>query len=271
MAEVIFDMGLHDGEDTAYYLASGYDVVAVDANPLKCEAAAGRFANEIAAGRLEIVNAAIAEALGVAEFWVSSRSDWSSLDHANATKQGATASLVTVPTMTFARLMSDHRPPVFVKIDLEGADSLCVRELSASASPPTYVSFEWVPDEAAANIEELVAAGYDGFKFVRQNDFREITPRNIDRHERIRAAIASLPLGAVPFKVCRGLYHRPRRIAGHRFARGGSGPLPWQLPGRWWSADESEAVFSRNLQDRLSLKWDAFSEWFDIHATRTDA
>lgn len=264
LAELIFDVGLHDGVDTAYYLASGYDVVAVDANPAMCEAAAQRFASQLAAGRLEIVNAAIAEAPGVAEFWVSSRSEWSSLDRANASKRGATAALVTVPKVTFGELLSHHRTPVLVKIDIEGADSLCVRELSASESPPPYVSFEWSRSDDETNIGALVGAGYHGFKFLRQNDFREITPHNIGRHDQIRTAIASLPLGPLGFRICRRLYHHRRRIAGQLFAVGSSGPLPWQLPGPWWSAEEVKAVLSQSLQGKAGV----FEDWFDIHATR---
>lgn len=54
MAGLVFDVGLHNGSDTAYYLHRGYDVVAVEANPRFCALAERRFAPEIAAGRLEI-------------------------------------------------------------------------------------------------------------------------------------------------------------------------------------------------------------------------
>jgi len=45
-------LGMHNGDDTAYYLARGYDVVAVEANPALCASAGKRFAPEVAAGRL---------------------------------------------------------------------------------------------------------------------------------------------------------------------------------------------------------------------------
>ena len=33
MAQLVVDMGMNDGTDTAYYLAKGLDVVAIEANP----------------------------------------------------------------------------------------------------------------------------------------------------------------------------------------------------------------------------------------------
>src|ERR1017187_5025663 len=85
MADLIFDIGMHNGDDTAYYLASGYDVVAVEANPEFCAAARERSAAEIAAGRLTICNVGIAEQAGELEFWVSGRSEWSSFHKEMAT------------------------------------------------------------------------------------------------------------------------------------------------------------------------------------------
>src|SRR4051794_6646259 len=61
---------MHNGDDTEYYLSKGYRVVAVEANPLLCQEAERRFASEIAAGRLSILNVAIAEEEGSAEFYV---------------------------------------------------------------------------------------------------------------------------------------------------------------------------------------------------------
>jgi len=30
---LVYDVGMHTGQDTAYYLFKGYDVVAIEANP----------------------------------------------------------------------------------------------------------------------------------------------------------------------------------------------------------------------------------------------
>ena len=57
--QVIFDIGMHTGQDTSHYLESGYMVVAVEANPLLVEEAQLKFAKEIAAGNLIILNVGI--------------------------------------------------------------------------------------------------------------------------------------------------------------------------------------------------------------------
>src|ERR1017187_2249171 len=105
MTDLVFDVGMHNGDDTAYYLASGYEVVAVEANPNLCEAAGLRFATEIADGRLTVRNVGIAEAAGELDFWVSENSDWSSFHREHATRAETGASSIRVPTITFSELL----------------------------------------------------------------------------------------------------------------------------------------------------------------------
>jgi hypothetical protein len=42
---LIFDMGLHKGEDTDFYLRKGFDVVAFEANPFLIEHRQGPIAD----------------------------------------------------------------------------------------------------------------------------------------------------------------------------------------------------------------------------------
>ena len=96
--DLIIDVGMHDGTDTAFYLAKGFKVVAVEANPVLVEAARTRFAPEIAAGRLTIVGAAIAEQKGTMSLAVSDDPDhaiWSTLDPSSSSataRRSSTAS-----------------------------------------------------------------------------------------------------------------------------------------------------------------------------------
>jgi len=65
---LIFDIGVGNGDDTAFYLAKGFRVVAVEANPVLVAAAKRRFDEDIQAGRLAIVEKAIATKPGRTSF-----------------------------------------------------------------------------------------------------------------------------------------------------------------------------------------------------------
>lgn len=79
-AALIYDVGLCDGSDTEFYLAKGYRVVAVEANPALVKSAKERFAWHIAAGWLTVVETAIGPATGRVAFDVHfSNPHWSSI------------------------------------------------------------------------------------------------------------------------------------------------------------------------------------------------
>lgn len=79
MNELVYDIGMHTGVDTAHYLSKGYRVVAIEANPSLVTSATVRFAAEIAIGRLAIEGIGIHEKEGQLEFIVNDQVDeWSS-------------------------------------------------------------------------------------------------------------------------------------------------------------------------------------------------
>src|SRR5438477_7842187 len=91
-AQLVFDLGMHLGEDAAYYLGRGYDVLGVDADPDLVKAAARAFAAEVAAGRLQLLHAAVvAEAGEDVDFYVSQHAVWNSLEPRISTRAGYTA------------------------------------------------------------------------------------------------------------------------------------------------------------------------------------
>jgi FkbM family methyltransferase len=267
MSELVFDVGMHNGNDTAYYLAKGYDVVAIDANPEFCADASKRFAAEVDLGRLTICNVGIAEQPGELTFWVSNRSEWSSFYKDNATKGGESATPLLVPTVRFGDLLSKHATPFCVKIDIEGNDTLCLHELERSSALPTYVSFEG-SDGTAADLEFLMKLGYNSFKCVRQNDWREITPDNMLWQGRVRKFLA----GSAKFGVgppLRFMHYRKPRTSGWKFKVGSSGPLPNEYPGRWLNGDEIHAVREHLETVDHQLNAGGLGEWHDFHAYRS--
>lgn len=267
MGDLVFDIGMHNGDDTAYYLHRGYRVVAVEANPALCAAARERFAPQIAEGRLSIRNVGIAETRGKMEFWVSSNTEWSSFHAENATKGGQQATSMNVETMPFSELIAEEGTPFFVKIDIEMNDSLCLRDLAATPARPPYLSFE-SNAHADADITLLAGMGYGSFKCVRQNDLSEITPGNVVYQQESRRALkqfARLPgrrVRTIPARI----HYRRRPLGGWVFNHGSSGPLGFELPGRWITCDEILSVWHQLVAYDLRLHGGGLSEWYDIHA-----
>ena len=54
--DLIYDVGMHNGNDTAFYLHQGFRVIAIDADPRAADAANQRFRSELASERLMILN-----------------------------------------------------------------------------------------------------------------------------------------------------------------------------------------------------------------------
>lgn len=267
MAELVVDVGMHQADDTAYYLGKGYDVLAIDAHPDFCAQAMERFAAEIASGRLTVRNVGIAESPGELTFWSSTRTEWSSFFKDNATKGGASATPIVVPTVRFADLLGEFPVPLYVKIDIEGNDTLCVHELERCSALPAYVSFESY-EGAGEDIEFLMKLGYRSFRCIRQNDWREITPDNMAWQGLMRkliAAAAKIGLGrGLPF-----LHYRKPRLKRGEYSVGTSGPLPSEYRGRWMSGAEALKVREHLYDVDRAVKDHGFEEWYDFHAFRS--
>jgi FkbM family methyltransferase len=258
----VFDVGMNNGDDTAYYLHRGFDVVAVEANPALCAVARTRFDEQVRSGRLVIENVGIASASGEMTFWVSDHSEWSSFRETSATKGNAKATPIAVKTIRFGELLRDHGVPSFAKIDIEGHDRLCLEDMTPSLRP-RYVSVEMSHPDGDVDINRLDQLGYETFKCVRQNDFVEINPDNISSQLRRRRLLSRL--GTFEGRV-RGLIRRRVSSDGWQLPYGGSGPVPWELPGRWLSQAEVLAIW-RQLRDvDAELNDKGLGEWFDIHA-----
>jgi FkbM family methyltransferase len=140
--DLIFDVGLNVGQDTAFYLSRGYRVVAIEADPILAEAARKRFCLAIEAGNLEIVNAGIAAHEGIAEFWIcDGKSEFNSFHKDIGARDGYPHHRIEVPTVRFASVLERFGTPHFLKIDIEGNDVLCLGDLSPS-SLPRFISVE---------------------------------------------------------------------------------------------------------------------------------
>lgn len=259
--DLIYDLGLHKGEDTEFYLAKGFRVVAVDANTDLCRQAKDRFADEVRSGALTIVNRAISDQPGEITLFVDESSAWSTVDDAWAARNrrlGSRQVQRTVLATTTTDLLSEYGVPYFMKIDIEGMDMTALRGLTAADQRPHYVSiesdkvsFRGLRDEFSV----LASLGYSAFKPVSQRD---------------------VPKQTLPDPPREGRY------VDHQFRLGASGAFGEEAPGKWLSAEDAIERYRRPfLQYALTgddplvrsatlrklLKAAGFrNNWFDTHA-----
>jgi FkbM family methyltransferase len=145
--DLIYDIGMDQCQDTDFYLAKGFRVVAVDANPAVCEMARERYAKQINSGQLTVLNRAISEASEPLVFHVcetlsmlSTADDY--LRDREMSRNGHTFKDVTVEGLRPADLVGEYGIPYFAKIDIEGFDLVCLRGFEGFAEKPYYVSTE---------------------------------------------------------------------------------------------------------------------------------
>jgi len=165
--DLIFDIGMHVGNDTANYLSEGYRVIGIEANPLMVEHCRARFAREISNGMLRILPIGIAETTGQLPFYVNPNNDeWSNFDKAVGWRNGE-GTVIDVLAMRFEDILKIYGSPYYLKCDIETSDIHVLNGLRSLAKEelPQYVSVE------AHYLDYLVilrSLGYERFKVVDQ-------------------------------------------------------------------------------------------------------
>lgn len=178
MRRLVYDVGMHRGEDTEFYLRRGFDVIGIEANPQLVEMLREKFRSEIRTGRVTIIGKAIATDSGQARFITSSVSAWGTTSQAFAdrnARSGADCYEIEVECISFADIVREFGLPYYLKIDIEGADLLCLDALIEFPQRPRFVSIEssaTAPGcgflEALRELQMPRALGYRKFKYVDQ-------------------------------------------------------------------------------------------------------
>lgn len=258
--KLIFDVGVCDGADSVYYLTQAERVVGVEASPAACEALRRRFAAEIAQGRYVLEEVGVAEEPGELSFWVcDDHPHWSSFRREIASRQGCRHHEVKVPTVRFETLVRRHGVPDYCKIDIEGHDVLCLRQLEPGIAPP-YISVEM--DHEGDLIGEMLRLDYQGFKVISQRTLSPASPW---------LASVVYPL---PDRVKRLVRRADQKLRGRRrdgawtFPTGSSGAFAEKTPGAWLPADPARAVCAALASLDRRHDGQGLEDWFDIHARR---
>ena len=180
LAQLVFDLGFNNGDDTALLLRHGFRVVAVEADPALLRQGRQRFHAEIHEGRLSLVQMAIAtsrEQIGTTiPFWVGSYSPWSSFKVTNKACRGSTANCRQhdVRAAPCSELRAAYGAPYMLKIDVNGDALPCLEDMTSHREVPSYIAVEVAPAKIGRILQHLHAKGYDAFKVVPQKPTHDV-------------------------------------------------------------------------------------------------
>ena len=164
-AGVIYDFGMNNGDDVEYYLLKCDHVVGVEANASLCDLVRKRFAREIEAGRLTILNVALSERSSVSPltFYIHKTNHVLSQLPEPAADIRDEYEAVLVPCRTPSSIVREFGPPLYVKVDIEHYDHKVLRELFAARIFPPDISAE---SHSIGIFACLVENGYTYFSLV---------------------------------------------------------------------------------------------------------
>jgi len=173
---------LHKGEDAEFYLRKGFSVIAFEADPQLIAGCRKRLKQFLDSGQLTIVEGAIVEPELIRSgqkkvrfyrntgnsVWGTVNADWAKRN----VELGTSTNAIEVDAINFADEIRKHGMPHFMKIDVEGCDTVCLRALGEFEERPTYISIE--SDKTSfKNIESEInlfsKLGYTSFQAVEQS------------------------------------------------------------------------------------------------------
>ena len=181
---IAFDVGAYTG-DTTDKLLQVYDkVICIDANPNMINNLRKKYTE----APVEIIEGCISDSKTDIDFYISTHDDWCSSKREIAERLEC-AQVIQVKPLSIVDIIDSHGCPYYLKCDIEGADTILLRQLAKSNYRPTYISCE---SECIGNrdidlsanedlnvLNEMKNLGYNKFVLVNQRTNRineSVTP-----------------------------------------------------------------------------------------------
>jgi FkbM family methyltransferase len=252
MKELVFDVGMHNGQDSMYYLKSGYRVVGVEANPMLCKYVSSIGVDYVDKGDLIVENVGISNVSGGSlRFYLNeSRSEWSSFDYNASHKKNSRVQEIDVFTRTLEDLIIEYGMPYYLKVDIEAYDSVCLESLFKFQERPRFVSCE---ANSSENLKILFDLGYRNFKLINQSWFHRSMDLDLERKR-------FFPLISILINIIR---KRLSFLGLEKYPVGSSGPFGDDAYGPWINFEEAKVQLESFYTEDGPINGQS---WFDIHA-----
>jgi FkbM family methyltransferase len=235
---LIIDIGVSEGEDSAFYLAKGFDVVGVEADATVQARLAARFGAEIADGRFRLLHRAAAARGGE---WLAFFHDEARQSHSSLSPSGRDPGRAAeVFSIDWLELREVAGVPYYLKLDIEGGEPAFLSSMAIGGALPPFVSAEVPTFRPVAQLFDL---GYRHFRLINHEILNRLT---------------------LPDPALEGSFvARPD-------PQHWSGPFGRELPGkRWYDFQEIRGIYED--MHRLWEMETLIVGWLDCHAARPDA
>ena len=180
--KLIYDVGMHKGEDSDFYLKKGFRVVGFEADPDLAELCRQRFSKQIKTEQLIIVEGAIIDvkkhkgSVGKIKFFKNIKTSvWGTVvdEWANRNDElGSESEIIEVSIIDFSECLIQFGIPYYMKIDIEGMDVICLESLKEFSVRPDYISIESEKisfDKLMEEFRIFKELGYSSFQAINQS------------------------------------------------------------------------------------------------------
>ncbi|MFN8346796.1 MAG: FkbM family methyltransferase [Spirosomataceae bacterium] len=280
--KLIYDVGLHLGYDTKFYLEKGFKVIAIEANPELINSAKKRFKSEIQSGDLILLNVAISEKDSeYIPFYISKQRSIQSSVQKNMAERNSEVTEINVESFRLSTLFNKYGIPFYCKIDIEGYDYVALESLKSINQLPQFISAEinniakdGRTGEEIKDLEELKLIwlsilsklnelGYKKFKIVDQGTLKvlpkDIKSTSISLYN--NSLLSRVYKKALRFYKC--FINNPSFNFG--YLSDSSGPFANELSGLWLDFDDAQKAIINHGTNMYKHKINVI--WCDIHAT----
>lgn len=181
--DLIYDVGMNTGQDTDFYLKKGFRVIGFEADPDNVEFCRERFAEAVKSGQLTVVSGAITENTTESvkfyknldhRLWGSTSEDFAARNEVMGTAQ----QVIEVEAVDFAKCLETYGIPHYLKADIVGSETICLRAMLNFENKPDYISIrseKVIFRNLETEFDLLEKLGYDKFKAIQQ-DFTRLKP-----------------------------------------------------------------------------------------------
>ncbi len=225
---LIYDVGMHKGEDTHYYLSKGFSVIAFEADPDLIKLAKKKFYNEINKQKLIIVEGAIVPEnfSNKVQFYKNKKKTiWGTVveNWAKRNKESFDSESISIQvnSINFKEILNKYGVPYYLKIDIEGMDLVCCEALLSFNDKPSFISIESEKisfEKLKYEINLFEKLGYNNYKIIQQGSVNQ-------QKEKFPS--------------------KEKKYLGYKFTVGSSGLFGEDLPSKWLNKKDTLAKYKK--------------------------